>query len=175
MNAPQPFFFGDFIQSCGGPSDDTVMKTDGGCADGCFGMRIGGGGIKTTNTAEKDENDEDPTAVIAQAMNTLSMQEREQAYEDMHGVSAMVLETPQMIAETLHQMEQCLQKIHHKPGYDLAVTIRGDYARDPKLRLMFSTGRSIRSPIGCEAIDTIHGYKIESFWWRQTLPVAYWY
>jgi hypothetical protein len=85
----------------------------------------------------KDENDEDPTAVIAQAMNTLSMQEREQAYEDMHGVSAMVLETPQMIAETLHQMEQCLQKIHHKPGYDLAVTIRGDYARDPKLRLMF--------------------------------------
>jgi hypothetical protein len=34
-------------------------------------------------------------------------------------------------------MEQCLQKIRHKPTYDLAITIRADYVWDPKLRLMF--------------------------------------
>jgi hypothetical protein len=95
-------FFGDFIRSCSGPSDDTVMRTDSGCADGCFGMEKGAGGIKNTNTAEKDEKEEDPTSVIAHAMNTLSIQEREHAHEDMHGVSAMVQETPELIVETLH-------------------------------------------------------------------------
>jgi hypothetical protein len=70
-------------------------------------------------------------------MNTLSIQEREHAYEDMHGVSAMVQETPELIAKTLFKMEQCLQKIHHKPAYDLAIDIEPDYVRDPKLGLMF--------------------------------------
>jgi hypothetical protein len=95
-------------------------------------------GWETTRTAEKaNDDDDDPTAVIAQAMNHLSVQQLEQAYEDTHGVSAMVRETPELIAETLNRMELCLEKIHHKPAYDLAVTIRADYVRDPKLRLMF--------------------------------------
>jgi hypothetical protein len=144
MNAAQPSFFGDFIQRCGGPSNGPVMRTDSGCADGCadgcvdgcFGIRLGQGGMNT-NTAEKDGKEEDPAAVIAQAMNNLSVQEREQAYEDMHGVSARVQETPQLIAKTLTKMEQCLEKIHHKPAYDMAVTIRADYVGDAKLRLMF--------------------------------------
>jgi hypothetical protein len=60
-----------------------------------------------------------------------------ECYEDTHGVSAMVRETPELIAETQHRMEICLQKTYHKPAHDLAVTIRADYVRDPKLRLIF--------------------------------------
>jgi hypothetical protein len=134
LNAATPFFFGDFKRSCGGRSDGTVMRTDDGCTDGCLGMRIGGASITSPVTAEKADN---PTEVIAQAMNNLSVQEREQVYEDMHGVSAMVLETPKLIADTLYQMEHCLQKISYKPAYDLAITIRAEYVLDPKLRLMF--------------------------------------
>jgi hypothetical protein len=99
---------------------------------------MGGDGINSARTVlVQDENDEDPAAVIAKAMNNLSIQEREQAYEDMHGVSAMVQETPQLIAESLTKMGHCLQRIHHKPAYDLAFTIQADYVQDPRLRLMF--------------------------------------
>jgi hypothetical protein len=137
MDAAHPFFFEDFIPSYGGSSDDHVRKIDGGCTDGCFGIKIGGGGNKIPVAAEMDENEDDPTAVITQAMNNLSTQEREQAYEDIHGVFEMVQETPELIAKTLSQIEIHLQKIHHKPAYDLAIAIRADYVRDPKLRLMF--------------------------------------
>jgi hypothetical protein len=138
IHAGHPFFFGDFLRSCGDHSNDPVMmRTDGsGGMDGCLGIkrRGGGGTVKTTMTAEKAD---DPTAVISQAMNKLSVQERDHAYEDMHGVSAMVQETPELIATTLKQMEQSLDKIFFKPVYDLAISSGGDYVRDPKLLLMF--------------------------------------
>jgi hypothetical protein len=163
MNVAQPSFFGDFIRGCGSPSDDTAMSTDSGCADGCFGMKKGAGGITNTNTAEKDEKEEDPVALIAQAMNTLSVQEREQAYEDMHGVSEMVRETPELIAETLNQMERFLEKIHHKPAYDMAVTIRADYVRDPILRLMFVRADRFDPELAAKRLIKFMDWKLELF------------
>jgi hypothetical protein len=82
------------------------------------------------------EEDEDTTALIAKAMNQLSIKDREQAYEDLHGVSAAVHETPALIAESCHKLEQSLQKIRHKPAFDMAQTIQSSYVQDPRLRLM---------------------------------------
>jgi hypothetical protein len=79
----------------------------------------------------------DPMALMAKEMNRLSLQEREQAYEDLHGVSAMVNETPELIAAALQLMEHHLRSIRHKPAYNLAEANREEYVEDAKLRLMF--------------------------------------
>jgi hypothetical protein len=138
MQATAPVVVGGFVRSCVGGPSSYKLEEGGSCsassAAGCFETRPGGGG-NTPN--KKTDDDDDPTVVIAKAMNNLSIQEREQAYEDMHGVSAMIQETPQLIAKTLYKMEHGLEKIQYKPAYDLAIALQADYVRDPKLRLMF--------------------------------------
>jgi hypothetical protein len=86
-----PIFFGDSVQSCG---DLSLYRNEGAyCSDsstsidcsassasaGCLGIRIG----YTNTTSTKANNDKDLTAVVAKAMNTLSVTEREQAYKDI--------------------------------------------------------------------------------------------
>jgi hypothetical protein len=164
MRAAQPLLFDDVIRSCGNRSDDPVMRIySDGCKDSCFGIRLGGDRSNSLRTAEQDENEDDPTSVISQAMNKLSVQEREQAYEDMHGVSAMVLETPELIAETLNKMEISLQKVHHKPAYDLAISIGGDYVRDPKLLLMFLRADRFNPELAANRLIKLLDWKLKIF------------
>jgi hypothetical protein len=98
---------------------------DGGCTDGCLGIiRMGGGGIKNTIKTERD----DPTILIANAMSNLTLQEREQAYEDLHGEAAIVHETPELIAETLSKMEHCPfeKRMFRIPSYDSCFYVWND-------------------------------------------------
>jgi hypothetical protein len=99
---------------------------------GAYGITKGGA-VKSNLV----EDDQDTTALIAKTMNQLSIKDRELAYEDLHGVSAAVHETPALIAESCHKLEQCLQKIRHKPAFDMAQTIQSSYVQDARLRLMF--------------------------------------
>jgi hypothetical protein len=164
MNVAQPSFFGNFMRSPGSPSDDpTVMRTDGGCTDGCLGIRMGGGGIKAAMTTEMEENKDDPTILIANAMSNLTLQEREQAYEDLHGVAATVHETPELIDETLNQMEHCLQKIHRKAGYDLAMSILPEYVQDSKLRLMFLRAERFNADLAAKRFVNNLDWKLKLF------------
>jgi hypothetical protein len=101
-----------------------------------FGIRISGGGIQTPQNLV-DDKEEDPTALIAKTMNHLSLMERDQAYEDMHGVSAAVQETPELISKALNVMEQSLLTIRHKNACDMALSIQKGYVQDPQLCLMF--------------------------------------
>jgi hypothetical protein len=128
-----PFFFGDFERSRG------TEEGHGDSDSGCFGIRIGGSGGSGAQTIKTADEDDDPTALIANAMSNLSLVERERAYEDLHGVSAEVHETPELIVNALHKMEQCFQKIRHKPAYQVAMTCQegASYVHDPTLRLAF--------------------------------------
>jgi hypothetical protein len=121
-----PFSFGDFVQPRG------TEQGHGDSDSGCFGIRIGGG-------AQTADEDEDPTTLVANAMSNLSLVEREQASEDLHGVSAEVNETPELIASALHKMELCLQKIRHKAAYQVALARQegASYVQNPTLRLAF--------------------------------------
>jgi hypothetical protein len=163
MHAVQPFFSEDCTRSRGSPSDNPVMRTDNSCTDGCFGISMGGGGITTTMTAEKDANEDDPTVLIANAMSNLTLQEREQAYEELHGVAAAVHETPELITETLNQMEQRLQKIQHKPAYDLAMSIQADYVQDAKLRLLFLRAERFNADLAAKRFLANLDWKLKLF------------
>jgi hypothetical protein len=164
VQATTPGFLGGFVRSCGG-GPSSYKQEDGGTSSassasaGCFGIRIGGGNTHNNNA---DDND-DPTAVIAQAMTQLSVQEREQAYEDMHGVSETVQETPELIATSLRQMEQCLQNIHHKPAYNLAITIRADYVQDRTFRLMFLRAVRFDPELAANRLIKLLDWKLKIF------------
>jgi hypothetical protein len=123
-----PFHCGNFVPLCGAPSHE--QREGHGCL-GAYGITKGGA-VKSNLV----EDDQDTTVLIAKAMNQLSIKDREQAYEDLHGVSAAVHETPALITESFHNLEQCLQKIRHKPAYDMAQTIQSSYVQDPRLCLM---------------------------------------
>ena len=75
--------------------------------------------------------------LMAKDISQLSSKELGVAYEDIHGVSEVVEETPQMVIEKLQQMEHALRVINHKPAYDQAETMNYQYVNDPKFRLMF--------------------------------------
>jgi hypothetical protein len=135
-----PFFFGDLARSCGDPSHHDDEHRESHSGSGCFGITRGGGGSGGGSGGGKPKttgDDEDTTALIAKSMNQLSLQDREMASEDIHGVSAAVRETPAFIQEAIHKMEDCLQATRHKPAYDMAQTIKADYVHDPKLLIMF--------------------------------------
>jgi hypothetical protein len=162
--ASTPVVLGDFFRPCGGGPSINKLEEGGYSSDssdrtGCFGMRIG----FDNRPHKKADDEDDPTAVIAQAMTDLSVQEREQALEDTHGVSAMVQETPELIAKTLHEMEQCLQNINHKPVYDLAFIIRADYVCDPKLRLMFLRTDRFDAKVAAKKLIKFLEWKLKIF------------
>jgi hypothetical protein len=81
----------------------------------------------------------------------------------MHGVSAMVQETPELITKTLNQVEQCLDKIHHKPAYDMAIAIQEDYVRDPKLRLMFLRADRFDPELAAKRLIRFLDWKLKLF------------
>jgi hypothetical protein len=98
----------------------------------------------TKNDASTQMESVDATAQVTRALNELSHQERELAFEDLHGVSPTVIETPELIEKTLSEMEQYLQQnVIRSPSslssaaYLLAQSINMDYVQDPKLRLRF--------------------------------------
>jgi hypothetical protein len=141
--------------------------SDSGCFgmvsdSGCFGIRIGGGGIQTPQKLA-DDKEEDPTALIAKTMNHLSLMERDQAYEDMHGVSAAVQETPELISKALNVMEQSLQTIRHKPAYDMALSIKKGYVQDPQFRLMFLRAARFDSPTAARQLVEFLEWKLKLF------------
>jgi hypothetical protein len=76
-------------------------------------------------------------SVIAQQMSHLSVQDREKAYMDVHGVSDLVEETPEMVEGGLVQLESEILLFKDRAAYDLAESMDPTYTRNRDLRLAF--------------------------------------
>ncbi|CAJ1945963.1 unnamed protein product [Cylindrotheca closterium] len=76
-------------------------------------------------------------SMIAQQMSSMTVQDREQAFMDVHGVSPIIEETPELVSSKLEEMESQIQKQHRREAYDMAESMNPDYVRDPEFRLMF--------------------------------------
>ena len=70
-------------------------------------------------------------------LNQMSVKDRERVFEDIHGVSAEVVETPELVETGLLLLEQQVNSISNKNAYNLAATQNWAYVNDRKLRLMF--------------------------------------
>lgn len=75
--------------------------------------------------------------LIAAELSKLSLQEREKAYEDVHGVSDLVEESPERVESSLLELERELAFISSKVAFDQAELASKEYVSDRKLRLMY--------------------------------------
>jgi hypothetical protein len=83
-------------------------------------------------------NPEATSAMLAQEMAQLSVEEREKALEDVHGIAHAVDEPLDYVETSLVLLEEELSKItRNKVAYDLAKFQSKKYVSSEKLRLMF--------------------------------------
>lgn len=81
------------------------------------GLDAVGAGIEHTqqgNGAAGGVVDEETESLLANALGTMSIQERERAYFDVHGVSETVDETPELIEKSLLELKHELWNIAQK-------------------------------------------------------------
>jgi hypothetical protein len=76
-------------------------------------------------------------SMIAKQMSRLSVQDREKAYMDVHGVSDLVEETPEMVEGGLVQLEREILLLKERAAYDLADSMDPAYTRNRDFRLAF--------------------------------------
>jgi hypothetical protein len=81
-------------------------------------------------------------AMLAKEMNQLSVEEREEVLEDVHGIAPVVDEPQEFIEACLALLEKELTNIASKVAYDLASFMSKEYTSSNKLRLMFLRAES---------------------------------
>jgi hypothetical protein len=81
----------------------------------------------------------EPTELLAEELNRLSFNERERVFSDVHGVSAVVEETPELIAESLFGIESALASstAEKKAAYEQAKHMEPDYISNLNFQLKF--------------------------------------
>ena len=105
-------------------------------------MNLAGGGeagkdIDKASSPQHLSSNKDANAILADALAQMSIQERENAYENTHGVSQVIEETPDMVFQKLAELDTELFKITHKPAFEMALQINPGYINDQKFRIMF--------------------------------------
>ena len=93
-------------------------------------------------------------ATLAQDLNQLSLQERETAYEELHGVAPEIEETPELVSEHLAMLQTELMKIQDKPAYDLAYQMDSSYIDSRKFRLMFLRAERFDAKLAAQRLVT---------------------
>jgi hypothetical protein len=76
-------------------------------------------------------------SLLAQDLNKLSLDDREKALEDLHGVSADINETPELVASRLYNLDRALFNNETYAAYDLAKSQNVKYTSSMELRLKF--------------------------------------
>ena len=84
-----------------------------------------------------DPTPDDVDTMLASELSKMKIDEREQLYEELHGVDQEFHETPELISEKLREFDEALHQINHKPAYEEAESMSAEYTKSPKLRLMF--------------------------------------
>jgi hypothetical protein len=82
------------------------------------------------------------SALLAKEMNQLSVEEREKALEDVHGIARVVDEPHEFIEACLARLEKELINISGKAAYNLASSKSKEYTSSKTRRLMFLRAES---------------------------------
>jgi hypothetical protein len=101
--------------------------------------------------------------VIAEELGKLTLDEREKAYEDVHGISTPVVETPELVEEYLRGMELELSRIPNKPAFDLAILLSEPFVMDRKFRLGFLRAQAFDVRLAASRMARYFETKLELF------------
>ncbi|KAL3908133.1 MAG: hypothetical protein SGILL_008600, partial [Bacillariaceae sp.] len=94
-----------------------------------------GGGDRMKQAQEALE--EDPESHLAQTMNQLSLEERDKALCDLHGVQEIPDESPEALTKKLADMANEIDRISPKNAYLIAKSLSPSYVTNEKMQLQF--------------------------------------
>jgi hypothetical protein len=106
-------------------------------------------------------NPVDIDAVFAKELANLSLQDREQAINDLHGVPDAIEERPEFVSEKLRQLDVQINKIKSGTAYEQAEQQNKGYVHDHKFRLMFLRAEIFQPKEA--AVKIIHFFKEKLF------------
>lgn len=109
------------------------------------------------------DGDEHPAGAIAKVLTRVSMEEREEAFEDVHAVSSVVQETDDLLLSRLAQLDLELQKVPNREAFDQAVRINKDYVHDRNKKLLFLRAGSYDPADGARRMVCHYAQKLEFF------------
>jgi hypothetical protein len=133
-------------------------------SNGCIGSQIQSCGCKLGfKMVDNPENQGMSDAVLAKELNELSIKEREQAYEDVHGVSEEFEETLELIEQSLDDFEVEINKIKKKPAYDKAFFLNSQHVRKREFRIMFLRADNFDAKKAAKRIILYFESKLELF------------
>jgi hypothetical protein len=98
------------------------------------------GGKWGTKQPQHQERHEDwSDADLAKEMNELSVQEREQVLDDIHGVAKAVEETTEFVATCLKKLDKAISRLPKtkRKALDRATFLKPSLQKDVKFKLMF--------------------------------------
>ena len=88
-------------------------------------------------SAESEDISSAVQSLLASELNKISLNERESAYDDLHGVSDLVVESPELVASCLAELDPEIARIRHKHAYIAALIKDSSYTCSRSLRLQF--------------------------------------
>jgi len=89
------------------------------------------------NPGKKGYSSDYIDSLLAKEFTSLTVQERSKTYEEIHGVSDCIDETPAFVENCLLQLDEELSRITEKSAYEIAEQQNKAYVTDEKFRLMF--------------------------------------
>ena len=102
-------------------------------------------------------------ALVAMDLNNMSLNDREEVFFELHGVAPAVDETPDMIARSLEELDENIEKIPVKPAYDLAEAQDKEYVRNPDFRIKFLRAERFNSLNAADRLVRFFEQKVRLF------------
>jgi hypothetical protein len=136
------------------------------CLDTPHRWLCGGGGDGFSSIMARRRGVEEPAdmdKVLAQEVHTLSLQERNRVYEEVHGVAEHLEEDPESVAQRLFEFDWHLSTIRNKPAYDFALQQSPEYVNDRKFRLMFLRSTEFDGNKAAQKFVSHFDFKMELF------------
>jgi hypothetical protein len=101
---------------------------------------------KNSRSSKMTQVPNDTDKQLAQELNQLSLREREQVFEDIHGVSKIIDEDPDFVDECLLQMDMAFRRLKRRKeetsAYETAFFLAPRFVMDRDFRLMFLRSES---------------------------------
>lgn len=102
-------------------------------------------------------------SMIASDMSKLSLQEREKAENDVHGIGDNIEETPELLNRCLDEMNHFLEAMKRGTSYELAEAMDRSYTSNVHFRTMFVRAERYRPSEAAERMIRFFDCKKELF------------
>jgi hypothetical protein len=112
---------------------------------------------------ESDDTFSAVQSLLALDLNKITLNEREHVYEDLHGVSDLVDENPELVASCLAELEPEIAKIRRRDAYIAAESEDSSYTSSRALRLKFLRAEHFDCKKAAARLVAFFERKLEAF------------